>query len=124
LGFSWLAWLVPIPWLVLVTVYPVPAAASGGGLRFPMGGLYGQIWLGAGLPWLALLEGIRRAHVANNLGWIALSLYVAAYFPAFVALARSAVHGARVPLMLAAPVRLWSELPDRACVGLYRAVMA
>ena len=41
--------------------------------------------------------------------WVALSIYVAMYLPAFVLLARTAVHRFRVPLTLAVPV-VWVGL--------------
>jgi apolipoprotein N-acyltransferase len=98
LGLDWCAWLAPIPWLLLAgTPGPSPR-------RF-----YLKIWVAAVLHWLVMLWGITLAHPANILGWLALSLYLAAYLPLFIALARSAVHGARVPLLLAAPM-IWTGL--------------
>lgn len=98
IGLTWLGWLVPLPWLWLVERNKSRGWTA-----------YVQIWLAGALPWLALLEGIRRAHPANNLGWLALSLYLGTYSPAFIAATRVSVHGAHVPLILAAPV-IWTAL--------------
>ena len=93
-----LAWVAPIFWLVLVQR---PRLLG----RRPMR----AIWLAGGLHWLIMLQGIRLAHPANYLGWVALSFYLAVYLPCFVALTRVAVHRMRTPLILAAPV-VWTGL--------------
>lgn len=88
-----LGWVATIPWIRLVA-NPLPASRK----------TYGWLWLGAFLAWLVVLEGIRRAHPLLVMGWIILAAYLAAYTPLFVAVARSAVHSWRVPLLVAAPV--------------------
>lgn len=98
LGWSWCAWLAPVPWLRLV-YSPAPL------VRW----FYGKLWLGGVLFWLATLQGIRLAHPANYLGWLALSLYAAAYVPVFVAGVRHAVRQTKVPLVVAAPI-IWTGL--------------
>src|SRR5437868_15439075 len=67
-----LAWIAPLPWLVLAQK-PVLAG------RRP----YLGIWLAGFLFWLLILQGIRLAHPALIGGWIALSFYLAFYLPIF-----------------------------------------
>lgn len=97
-GWSWLAWLAPLPWLRLVQLAEIP------GRRF-----YWKVGVGGAVHWLLTLQGIRLAHPANYLGWLALSAYVGAYLPVFVVLTRRVVHVYRVPLICAAPI-LWTGL--------------
>lgn len=93
-----LAWLAPVPWLVLVG-------------REKLGGRrpYPTIWLAGCIFWLGVLHWLRLPHPATSLGWIALSLYLAAYLPLFIGLARVAVHRLHWPLVVAAPV-VWTGL--------------
>jgi apolipoprotein N-acyltransferase len=93
-----LAWLAPLPWLWLIR----SPHLSG---RRP----YLAIWLAGFGFWLAMIQGIRLAHPALYAGWIALSWYLAFYLPVFVGLSRVAVHQARIPLVIAAPV-VWTAL--------------
>ncbi|MBX7164991.1 MAG: apolipoprotein N-acyltransferase [Pirellulales bacterium] len=93
-----LAWIAPIPWLLLVA----QAQLTG---RRP----YAMLWLCGFLWWFAVLHFLRLPHPATVVGWFAMSAYLAFYLPGFVALARSAVHRWRVPLVIAAPV-VWVGL--------------
>ena len=93
-----LAWLAPLPWLVLIGQ---PQLAG----RRP----YLAIWLGGFAYWLAMLYGISQAHPALIAGWIALSWYLAFYVPIFIWLARVAVHRLGVSMVVAAPV-VWVGL--------------
>ncbi len=97
-GWSWCAWVAPVPWLLLARNRQPIAGRS-----------YWGIWIGSVVFWLALLQGIRKAHWANNFSLLALSFYVAAYLPAFIAGVRCAVHYSRIPLLLVAPV-VWTGL--------------
>jgi apolipoprotein N-acyltransferase len=98
IGFSWLAWFAPLPWLVLIQ----RDSFSG---RRP----YLLLWLVSLFHWLAMLQGIRLAYWVLHFGWFALSAYLAAYLPLFVALARFATRRAKLPLVVAAPV-IWTGL--------------
>lgn len=98
LGFWPLAWVAPIGWLMLVRETRLPG-------RRP----YWGIGLAGFLHWLLLLHGIRLAHPALYLGWIALAAYLAVYPVFFVALTRVAVHRWRISVVLAAPV-VWTGL--------------
>ncbi|MDX1944075.1 MAG: apolipoprotein N-acyltransferase [Pirellulaceae bacterium] len=98
LGLWPLAWIAPLPWLVLVQLPALPG-------RRP----YVSIWLAGLLFWLLILQGIRLAHPLLIGGWIALSLYLSFYVPIFVGLARVAVQRLRIPLVFAAPV-VWVGL--------------
>jgi len=92
-----------IPGLVL-------AAAVAGVWQFFCGGRpYGALWLAGFLFWLGALHWLRLPHWSAAFGWVALSGYLACYVPAFVGLARVAVHQLRVPVILAAPI-VWSGL--------------
>jgi len=92
-GWSWLGWIAPVPWLWLVR-------DEAWRCRRP----YVWVWAAASIHWLAVLQGIRLPYWILYFGWIALSLYVAVYLPVFVAATRVAVHRWRVPLPLAAPI--------------------
>ncbi len=98
LGWWPLAWVAPVGWLMLVRPEPLPG-------RRP----YVTLALTVFLHWLVLLQGIRLAHPALYLGWVALAAYMAVYPLLFVALARIAVHRWRLSVILAAPV-VWTGL--------------
>jgi apolipoprotein N-acyltransferase len=93
-----LAWAAPLPWLWLIRAPQLPGWRP-----------YLSIWLAGFGFWLAMLQGIRLAHPALYAGWIALSWYLAFYLPVFVGLSRVAVHQAKIPLVLAAPL-VWTAL--------------
>ncbi|MEQ1824638.1 MAG: apolipoprotein N-acyltransferase [Pirellula sp.] len=59
---------------------------------------YWNIWFVSCALWLALLQGIRLANPMLYPGWVALSLYVAAYLPLFVGIARSLRASLKLPL--------------------------
>jgi apolipoprotein N-acyltransferase len=61
-------------------------------------------WLSASLMWLMLLQGIRLAFWPLTAGWIALSLYLAVYFPISLAIARSLCHRYGLPLSLSCAI--------------------
>ncbi|MFM7072778.1 MAG: apolipoprotein N-acyltransferase [Planctomycetota bacterium] len=98
IGWSWLGLAAPLPLLGLVTLPSLPG-------RRPYLGL----WAAASLWWLIYLQGVRLAHPALYAGWFALSVYVAAYTPMFVALTRVAINRLGWPLAIAAPV-IWVAL--------------
>jgi apolipoprotein N-acyltransferase len=91
-----LAWIAPVPWVLLIRRRELPA-------RRP----YRVLWWVGFFFWLAALHWLRLPHWATSLGWLALSFYFAFYVPLFVGLGRVAVHRLRVPLILAAPV-IWT----------------
>jgi apolipoprotein N-acyltransferase len=61
-------------------------------------------WVVAAGVWLALLHGIRLAYWPLTAGWIALSLYLAIYFPLSILMARSLATKMRLPLPLCCAV--------------------
>jgi apolipoprotein N-acyltransferase len=61
-------------------------------------------WGVASVVWLALLHGIRLAYWPLTAGWIALSLYLAIYFPLSIVLSRSLAARMRLPMPLACAV--------------------
>jgi apolipoprotein N-acyltransferase len=93
-----LAWVAPVPWLLLA--------------RLPQRltwRTYGAIYFGGLVHWLAMVQGIRLAHPLLIGGWIALAWYLAFYTPALVWLCRVAIHRWKVPLVVVAPV-VWTGL--------------
>lgn len=92
-----LAWLALVPVIQLVRLpQPTPRMYRYtylGGLAFSLAALQ---WMRLGDPWMYP-------------AWIALSAYVALYFPLFVGLSRVAVHRWRLPLTVAAPA-VWVGL--------------
>jgi apolipoprotein N-acyltransferase len=97
-GFWFLAWFAPVPWLWLVRRREALGRRE-----------YGAVYLVGFLHWMLLLQGMRLAHWATHVGWVAVCLYLAVYLPVFVGLTRVAVHRMRVPLIVAAPV-IWVGL--------------
>lgn len=95
LDWSPLAWVALLPILLLVRL-PRPT-------RWMYTALYGT----ALATMIAQLQWLRLGDQTMYLAWIALSIYLACYFPLFVGLCRVAVHRLGVPLMLAAPV-VWT----------------
>ena len=63
---------------------------------------YGWLWAAGTVYWLLTLQGLRHAHPALYAGWIALSVYLAIYFPVAVFVCRQLVR--RMPMVLAAPI--------------------
>jgi apolipoprotein N-acyltransferase len=97
-GWWPLAWIAPVPWLMLVRRSELPG-------RRPYAALYV-----AGLAfWLGALHWLRLPHPETSLGWLALSGYLGCYLPVFVALARVAVHELRLSVLIAAPL-IWAGL--------------
>ncbi len=98
LDFGPLAWIAPIPWVLLIRRERLDA-------RHP----YAVLWLAGFIFWMGALHWLRLPHPATSVGWIALSFYFAFYLPVFVGLSRVAVHRLRVPVTLAAPI-VWTGL--------------
>ncbi len=97
-GWWPLAWVAPIPWIVLIRRRELAGRRS-----------YAALWVAGFAFWLATLQWLRLPHPATSLGWFALSAYLAFYLPVFVALSRQLVHELRWPVALAAPV-VWAGL--------------
>lgn len=93
-----LAWLAPVPWVMLIRCSQLPG-------RRP----YLALWTVGFLYWLVQLHWLTLPYWATSLGWLALSWYLAWYLPVFVGLSRVAVHRFGVPLILAAPT-VWTGL--------------
>jgi apolipoprotein N-acyltransferase len=98
LGWGFLGWIAPVPWLMLVQARELPG-------RRP----YRALWLAGFVFWLLAVHWLRLPHPATSLGWIALSAYLAFYLPVFVGLSRVAVQRVGIPLWLATPV-VWTGL--------------
>jgi len=95
--FGWLGWIALAPLILLIRT------------RQPTRAMY-RIVYASGLAWsLATLQWMRLGDPAMYIAWAALGVYVAMYFPVFVAVSRSAVHRFGVPLTIAAPI-VWIGL--------------
>ena len=82
------------------------------------------MWLSSFLFQLAAFYWVTLPHWATTFGWLALSFYLALYFPLFIGLSRVAVHRLHIAPLVAAPV-VWVGLElgprtfaDRFCHGL------
>src|SRR5689334_2182539 len=93
-----LAWLAPVPWLLVIR----SERLSG---RRP----YLALWFASFLFHLAAYYWVTLPHWATSFGWLAMSAYLAVYFPVFIGLSRLAVHRLRVSPLAAAPV-VWVGL--------------
>jgi apolipoprotein N-acyltransferase len=92
--FGWIGWLAPVPWLWLARR---PTLAG----RRP----YWALWVGGAVFWLATNHWLLKPHPATSLGWLALSLYLAAFTPLIVGLSRVAAR-LGIGIVVAGPV-LW-----------------
>ncbi|MGD9722961.1 MAG: apolipoprotein N-acyltransferase [Pirellulales bacterium] len=97
-GFAPLAWIAPVPWILLVRRNTLAG-------RRP----YGVIWFTSFLCWLAVLHWVTLPHWATSIGWVALCFYLGCYLPVFVGLCRVAVHRLHLSPIVAAPV-VWTGL--------------
>lgn len=93
----------PVGWVSLV---PLAALVR---LTRPTRRMSIAVYAGGLLFWLATLQWMRLGHSSMYGAWLALSVYLAFYFPVFVALSRAAVHRLHVPMVLAVPV-VWTGL--------------
>ena len=98
LGWSWLAWVAPVAWVLLIRLPKLHG-------RRP----YAVLWLAGFVHWLLVVHWVRLPHWSTFFGWLALAMYLASYIPLFVGLARIAVHRLRIPVLIAAPV-VWTGL--------------
>lgn len=88
----------PLGWICLV---PLILAVR---IERPTRWMYRMIYLGGLAFSLLTLQWMRLGDAWMYPAWIAMSLYMAFYFPVFVGMSRVAVHRFRVPLLLAVPV--------------------
>ncbi|HEX3598821.1 MAG TPA: apolipoprotein N-acyltransferase [Lacipirellulaceae bacterium] len=99
LALSWLGWVAPIPWLLLVSVTDLPG-------RRP----YLSLYFAGFVFWLLAIYWLILPYPKYTwLGWLALSSYLAIYLPAFVGLARAAKFRFALPYWLSAPI-VWTGL--------------
>jgi apolipoprotein N-acyltransferase len=93
----------PLAWVALVPLLQLVRPLQ------PTRLLYLIVFLVGTCFWLVSLQWMRLGDPSMFLALLALSLYLACYWPLFLWLARAAVHQLRLPLLLAAPV-LWTGL--------------
>jgi len=130
LGLSLLAFLAPVPWIVLimrrrldgkpaVDEQPAPVDRPRGFAPFRLAGYlfrlrflppaYRTLYLVGIGQWLALLYFLTLPHWTTCIAWLLAGIYFGAYLPTFVAVTRVGVHRLRVPVVIAAPV-VWTGL--------------
>ena len=108
-GFSWLAWLAPVPLLSLIlnaeddneSVTNVRAPL----LKRPMM----QVWWASLVFWLVTFYFIPFPHPILIIGWIALSAYLAVYTPLLLVVARTLVGRWKASPLIAVPIA-WTGL--------------
>ena len=96
-NISPLAWIAPLPLLLLVRI------------EERTHWMYGAIFWGSALSHLAMLQWMRLGDPTMYIAWGALSIYLAFYSIAFVAISRIAVHRWSLPLAAVGPV-VWTGL--------------
>ena len=93
-----LAWIAPLPWLLLIQRTDLYARRPGWTLY-----LIGFAF------WMGTLHWVRLPHWAASFGWVAMSAYLAVYPWAFLLLSRVAVHRLGMSIVVAAPL-VWTGL--------------
>jgi apolipoprotein N-acyltransferase len=93
-----MAWIALVPLVLLARQQTLPG-------RRP----YLALWCSGCAFWLATLYWLTLPHPATTLGWLALSLYLAFYWPVFVGLLRVAALRLGWSVVVAAPV-IWAGL--------------
>ena len=101
-AFAPLAW-GPLGWVCLVPLIQLIR------LERPTSRMYRLIYVGGLAFTLPALQWMRLGDTWMYPAWLALSVYIALYFPLFVGLSRAAVHRWRMPLTLAVPT-VWVGL--------------
>ncbi len=65
---------------------------------------YFKIWFGGFVHWMLLVYFVTLPHWAGYFGWVAMSGYLAVFFPMFVWFGRCLTRHLRFPILLAAPI--------------------
>lgn len=89
--------LAPMAW---VSIAPLCLLVR---LQRPTKWMYLAIYCGGFLFWLPTLQWMRLGDPTMYVAWIALSVYLAAYFPLFVGLSRLATHRMSIPMIISVP---------------------
>ncbi|TWU13217.1 Apolipoprotein N-acyltransferase [Symmachiella macrocystis] len=97
LNISPLGWVCLVPFILLARI------------ERPTRLMYLATYLTGLAFWLPTLQWMRLGHVTMYTAWLALAVYMAAYFPVCLGLTRVAVHRFRIPLAIAFPV-VWVGL--------------
>jgi apolipoprotein N-acyltransferase len=97
IDWGWLGWIALSPIILLVR------------LERPTRFMYSALYA-SGLVWsLATLQWMRLGDPMMFVPWVALSVYMAMYFPVCIAISRGAVHRLGLPLLITVPV-VWTGL--------------
>ena len=97
-SLSLLAWIGPVPWLLLIGRQELPG-------RRP----YLVLWACGLVHWLLAVQWLRLPHELNIFALAFVASYLGFYLPVFVGLARIATHRLGMPLWLGGPV-VWTGL--------------
>jgi apolipoprotein N-acyltransferase len=98
LSLAPLAWLAPVPWVILIRRQALSPGRP-----------YLALWFSSFVFNLAAFYWVTLPHWATTFGWLAMAFYLAFYFPLFIGLARVAVGQLRISPLVAAPVA-WTGL--------------
>ncbi|QGJ68968.1 Hypothetical protein PBC10988_6330 [Planctomycetales bacterium 10988] len=98
LNWGLLAWLAPVPWLLVMSMRSWDS-------RRPL--LW--IWFAGGLFWFASLHWLRYPHPATSVGWVMMAAYLGLYLPIWIILCRYMKRRGNVPIVLSAPI-VWVGL--------------
>ena len=105
--------LVPVIWSMLTLRASSNASSEresevptsfGKRLARRLSGEYAQYWYSAVIFWIATVYWVAYPHPATFVGMIALSFYLALYFPLYISLCRAFNRLLRVPVWLCSPI--------------------
>ncbi len=110
LRLSFLVWIVPALWTCVIGRNDASCVDSRGD-RLPSSAtaFYFKIWLGGLCFWLANLSWLWQPPVWAKASWLALSCSLALFWVLFIGFSRVAVHGMRIPVIVAGPI-VWCGL--------------
>ncbi len=109
IGFSWLAWLAPIPLLSLVLTAPEEGNRLSNLRPRVLNRPMIQVWLASLIYWLATFYFIPLPHPILFIGWIALSAYLAVYTPLLLVVARTLARRWKISPLIGIPIA-WTGL--------------
>ena len=116
-GWSWLAWIGPIPILILIVKKNLARLAENvqdSEVPVVPRWTYWKLFLVGLLYWLGTFYFIPIPHPALYGGWLLVSLYMGIYTPMLVGVSRLLVHQLRCPALLIVPI-VWTGIEWIRC---------